>query len=103
MGTRYEPAQTVFPTVVYRRDTRNWHHKLPNTPADSSNQDLVPGPLLRARVGDRVLVHFKNPRLDVPPAALDALPRRALQAELRRGVPARVLRPRRRRQARPDL
>ena len=26
----------------------------------SSNQDLIPGPLLRARVGDRIYVHFKN-------------------------------------------
>ena len=60
MGTRYGPAQTVFPTVVYRRYTRNWRHTLPNTLAGSSNQDLIPGPLLRARVGDRVVVHFKN-------------------------------------------
>jgi FtsP/CotA-like multicopper oxidase with cupredoxin domain len=29
-------------------------------PRGSSNQDLMPGPLLRARVGDRILVHFKN-------------------------------------------
>ena len=60
MGTRYDPSQTVFPTVVYRRYTRNWRRPLRNTPAGSSNQDLIPGPLLRARVGDRILVHFKN-------------------------------------------
>jgi FtsP/CotA-like multicopper oxidase with cupredoxin domain len=29
-------------------------------PAGSGNQDLIPGPLIRARVGDRILVHFKN-------------------------------------------
>jgi FtsP/CotA-like multicopper oxidase with cupredoxin domain len=64
MGTRYDPSQTVFPTVVYRRYTRNWRRPVRNTPAGSSNQDLIPGPLLRARVGDRLVIHFKN--LDTP-------------------------------------
>jgi FtsP/CotA-like multicopper oxidase with cupredoxin domain len=54
------PSQTVFPTVVYRRYTPHWGHPVPNQPQGSSNQDLIPGPLLRARVGDRLLVHFKN-------------------------------------------
>jgi FtsP/CotA-like multicopper oxidase with cupredoxin domain len=56
MGTRYDPSQTVFPTVVYRRYTRNWKRPARNTP----DQDLIPGPLLRARVGDRIRIHFKN-------------------------------------------
>jgi manganese oxidase len=60
MGTTYAPSQTLFPTVVYRRFTAHWGRVLPNAPAGSSNQDLIPGPLLRARVGDRLLVHFKN-------------------------------------------
>jgi FtsP/CotA-like multicopper oxidase with cupredoxin domain len=60
MGTRYEAAQTVFPTAVYRRYTRGWKRPLRNVPAGSSNQNLIPGPLLRARVGDRLRVHFKN-------------------------------------------
>jgi FtsP/CotA-like multicopper oxidase with cupredoxin domain len=59
-GTLLSPAQTVLPTVVYRRYTRHWRHLLPNAPERSSNQDLIPGPLLRARVGDRLRVHFKN-------------------------------------------
>ena len=58
-GTRYDPVQTVMPTVVYRRFTAHWGTPLPNTP-ESGNQNLIPGPLLRARVGDRILVHFKN-------------------------------------------
>ena len=58
-GTRFDPAQTVMGTVVYRRFTRGWRHPLPNTPT-SGNQNLIPGPLLRARVGDRLLVHFRN-------------------------------------------
>ena len=56
MGMMFEPAETVFPTVVYRRYTRNWRKPLRNTP----DQDLVPGPLIRARVGDKLRVHFKN-------------------------------------------
>ena len=61
-GARYAPAQTVMPTVVYRRFSPHWRTPLPNTPT-GGNQNLIPGPLLRARVGDRIVVHFKN--LDV--------------------------------------
>jgi FtsP/CotA-like multicopper oxidase with cupredoxin domain len=60
MGMRFEPAQTLFPTTVYRRFTAHWRRPLRNVPASTSNQDLMPGPLLRARVGDRIRVHFKN-------------------------------------------
>jgi FtsP/CotA-like multicopper oxidase with cupredoxin domain len=60
MGTTYTPAQTVFPTVVYRRFTRGWGRPIRNAPVTSVDHDLMPGPLLRARVGDRLLVHFKN-------------------------------------------
>jgi FtsP/CotA-like multicopper oxidase with cupredoxin domain len=60
MGTTFSTADTVFPTVVYRNFTKNWRRPIPNAPADSSNQDLIPGPLIRARVGDTILVHFKN-------------------------------------------
>jgi manganese oxidase len=58
-GTRYDPLQTVMGTVVYRRFTPHWRRPLPNTPT-SGNQNIIPGPLLRARVGDRLLVHFRN-------------------------------------------
>jgi FtsP/CotA-like multicopper oxidase with cupredoxin domain len=58
--TPLSPALTVFPTVVYRRYTPHWGHPVRNIPAGSSNQDLIPGPLLRARAGDRLRVHFKN-------------------------------------------
>ena len=58
-GTRFDPVQTVMPTVVYRRFTAHWGSPLANTP-ESGNQNLIPGPLLRARVGDQILVHFKN-------------------------------------------
>jgi len=59
MGTKYSPTDTVFPTVVYRRFTRGWKRPLRNGPRDG-NQDLIPGPLLHMRVGDTLLVHFKN-------------------------------------------
>jgi FtsP/CotA-like multicopper oxidase with cupredoxin domain len=59
-GTMLSPSQTVFPTVVFRRYTRHWGHPIRNAPDGSSNQDLIPGPLLKARVGDRLRVHFKN-------------------------------------------
>jgi FtsP/CotA-like multicopper oxidase with cupredoxin domain len=59
-GTMFEPFKTVFPTVVYRRYTKSWRRPLPNNPTDAGNQDLIPGPLLHARVGDRIVVHFKN-------------------------------------------
>ena len=60
MGTTYEPAATVFPTVVYRRYTRGWKKPLRNAPRTSVDHDLVPGPLIHARVGDRLRIHFKN-------------------------------------------
>jgi FtsP/CotA-like multicopper oxidase with cupredoxin domain len=49
-GTRYE--NTLFPTVTYRAYTADFKR-----PASS---ERIPGPLLRARVGDRLKVHFKN-------------------------------------------
>jgi FtsP/CotA-like multicopper oxidase with cupredoxin domain len=55
-GMEYDASQTVFPTVVYRRFTKGWKRPLRNSP----DQDLIPGPLLRARVGDKLRVHFKN-------------------------------------------
>jgi FtsP/CotA-like multicopper oxidase with cupredoxin domain len=60
MGMTYAPAQTIFPTVVYRRYSKNWRKPLANEPQGDGNQNLMPGPLLRARVGDRLRVHFKN-------------------------------------------
>jgi FtsP/CotA-like multicopper oxidase with cupredoxin domain len=59
MGMQYTPAETVFGTVVYRRYTRNWGHPVANVGGDG-NSDLIPGPLIKARVGDRIRVHFKN-------------------------------------------
>ena len=54
------PERSVFPTVVYRRYTRGWRRPLRNASPAKVDNELIPGPLLRARVGDRLLVHFKN-------------------------------------------
>jgi FtsP/CotA-like multicopper oxidase with cupredoxin domain len=51
-GATYTPAETTFPTVVYRRYTRNWGKRLGGT--------QIAGPLIRARVGDELRIHFKN-------------------------------------------
>ena len=58
-GATLDPATTVMPTTVYRRYTRGWRRPLHNSPM-SGNQNLIPGPLMRARVGDKIVVHFKN-------------------------------------------
>jgi FtsP/CotA-like multicopper oxidase with cupredoxin domain len=60
MGVRYDPSETVFGTVVYRRYSRNWKRPMRNLPPGSGDDDGMPGPLIRARVGDRIRVHFKN-------------------------------------------
>ena len=51
----------MFGTVVYRRYTKGWKQPIENVTAPGSgNTDLIPGPLIRARVGDKIRVHFKN-------------------------------------------
>jgi len=56
----FAPGETKFTAVVYRRYTRDWAKAIPNQPGPSADNDGIPGPLLRARVGDKILVHFKN-------------------------------------------
>jgi FtsP/CotA-like multicopper oxidase with cupredoxin domain len=60
MNQTFPPSATVFPTVVYRRYTAGWKRALPNATRSSQPGGFIPGPLLHARVGDRILVHFKN-------------------------------------------
>jgi FtsP/CotA-like multicopper oxidase with cupredoxin domain len=59
MGRHIPLNERAFMAVVYRRYTRNWRKRMPDT-ARSGDNDGIPGPLIEARVGDRVLVHFKN-------------------------------------------
>jgi FtsP/CotA-like multicopper oxidase with cupredoxin domain len=50
----------IVPTVVYRRYSPNWRKPLANAPRESADGLLIPGPLIKARVGDRLRIHFKN-------------------------------------------
>jgi FtsP/CotA-like multicopper oxidase with cupredoxin domain len=59
-GTSFAPAETTFPTVVYRRYTRGWKRPLKLPYEGPAGVGSIPGPLIRARVGDELRIHFKN-------------------------------------------
>jgi FtsP/CotA-like multicopper oxidase with cupredoxin domain len=59
-GTPVSPPDSIFPTVVYRRYSPHWRRPLQNSARSTSDGLLIPGPLLRARVGDKLRIHFKN-------------------------------------------
>jgi manganese oxidase len=56
----FDPAKTTMQTVVYRSYTANWTSQLPDNPGLSGDNDGIPAPLITGRVGDTILVHFKN-------------------------------------------
>ena len=60
MNMDVDRADTIFPTVVYRRYSRGWGKPLPNAARSSADGLTIPGPLIKARVGDRLRIHFKN-------------------------------------------
>jgi manganese oxidase len=60
MGMPVDPAQAIFPTFVYRRYSRGWRRPLPNASHSNADGLVIPGPLIHARVGDRLRIHFKN-------------------------------------------
>ncbi len=62
MGRQYTAAQTTFWAVGFRAYTPNWESPLE---ADSGPDGIgansgIPGPVLRAEVGDVIRVHFRN-------------------------------------------
>ena len=57
---RFDPAQTTFPTVVYKRYTKDWKRPLRLSYERRAGAGGIPGPLIRARVGDKLRIHFKN-------------------------------------------
>jgi manganese oxidase len=59
-GKTFQPEETTFETVVYKAYSRGWHEQLPDRADITGDNDGIPGPLIRARVGDTVLIHFKN-------------------------------------------
>jgi FtsP/CotA-like multicopper oxidase with cupredoxin domain len=56
MGETFDPAKTTMQTIVYRQFTKDWAKMIPNGPDNRGIQ----GPLIRAEVGDTILVHFEN-------------------------------------------
>jgi FtsP/CotA-like multicopper oxidase with cupredoxin domain len=59
-GEEFTPGETTLNTVVYKAFTRSWGRPLRDVPWVAGDNDGIPGPLIRARVGDRIVVHFKN-------------------------------------------
>ncbi|HZO96537.1 MAG TPA: multicopper oxidase domain-containing protein [Gaiellaceae bacterium] len=53
-GQAFDPAKTTMQTTIYRAFSAGWASQLPG-----GNQGFV-GPVLKARAGDTILVHFKN-------------------------------------------
>jgi FtsP/CotA-like multicopper oxidase with cupredoxin domain len=60
MDMPVSPADAIFPTVVYRRYTKGWAKAVPNAARSSADGLLIPGPLIKGRVGDQLRIHFKN-------------------------------------------
>jgi len=60
MDEDISPSKSVIHTVVYRRYSADWKKPETNAPDSSADGLLIPGPLLQARVGDTIRVHFKN-------------------------------------------
>ncbi|BDI28280.1 hypothetical protein CCAX7_003310 [Capsulimonas corticalis] len=67
-GAAYDAAQSSFVTVGYRAYSENWAALLPPDPGIGENSG-IPGPILRARVGDTIVIHFKNNDVRPKPAA----------------------------------
>jgi FtsP/CotA-like multicopper oxidase with cupredoxin domain len=59
-GKEIPTTESVFQTVVYQRYSANWGKPEPNAPEGSADGLLIPGPLIQARVGDHLRIHFKN-------------------------------------------
>ena len=55
-GETFTRDKTVFRTVVYRQYTKDFAKQVGKQPGNEGIQ----GPLLHARVGDTILVHFRN-------------------------------------------
>ena len=60
MGEEVSTAESVLSTVVYRRYSPHWRVPEENAPRSSADGLLIPGPLIHARVGDELRIHFKN-------------------------------------------
>jgi manganese oxidase len=59
MGMKFRPSDSTYRAVGYRAYSPNWGHALAGNDDIGANTG-IPGPVIRAEVGDTVLVHFKN-------------------------------------------
>lgn len=59
-GDPFEAEETSFKALILRAYTRDWAAPLPDDPDAVGDNDGIPGPTLRANVGDTIVVHFKN-------------------------------------------
>jgi FtsP/CotA-like multicopper oxidase with cupredoxin domain len=59
MGDAYRSDQTTYWAVGFRAYTPGWRTPLKRS-SDLGANSGIPGPVLRARVGDRIRVHFRN-------------------------------------------
>ena len=98
-GRAFTPGQTVFRTVAYRQYTKDFAKQIPNGPGNPGLQ----GPLLHAPRRRQDRRPLPEPRHADEPAALDALPRRALPVRLGRRVHPGLLGAGRERQAGRDV
>ncbi|MGF1428549.1 multicopper oxidase domain-containing protein [Kitasatospora sp. LaBMicrA B282] len=62
MGRHFTPEQTSFPAIGFRAYTPQWGRPLDADPGPDGigANSGIPGPVLRAEVGDVVKVHFRN-------------------------------------------
>ena len=58
-GGAYASDQASFQTAGYRAYSPNWAEPLPGDASIGENLG-IPGPVIRGRVGDTILIHFKN-------------------------------------------
>lgn len=58
-GMRYPANQSSYWAIGYRAYTPNWGKPLPGNDEIGQNTG-IPGPVLRAKVGDTLRVHFRN-------------------------------------------
>jgi len=58
-GTMFKASDSTYWAVGYRAYTPGWKHPLPGDSQIGANTG-IPGPTIRAEVGDTVIVHFRN-------------------------------------------
>ena len=59
MGDKYAADGTTYFAVGYRAYTPEWAEILPVDAAIGAN-DGIPGPVIRGKVGDTIVIHFRN-------------------------------------------